>query len=108
MLTAPRNANNPANVDVLVHTTNSSNLVWTERVSNQVGALSLYLLEVCSTGHLIKHRKRLSSPCFVSLVGRIFQDYVVDPLAEGMWDNMRLLRGPFGNTDVLKVHDIRT
>lgn len=40
----------------------------------------------------------------MSLVGRISQDYVVDPLAEGMWDCMQLLRRPFGNADILKVH----
>ena len=32
------------------------------------------------------------------------QDYVVDPLAEGMWDSMPLLRGPFGDSSILKVH----
>ena len=31
------------------------------------------------------------------------QDYVVDPLAEGMWDSMSVLRAPFANSDVLKV-----
>lgn len=27
----------------------------------------------------------------------------MDPLAEGMWDCMSLLRGPFGNSKILKV-----
>ncbi|CAM9203341.1 unnamed protein product, partial [Laminaria digitata] len=37
------------------------------------------------------------------------KDYVVDPLAEGMWDSMPLLRGPFGNSGILKVgHSIRS
>lgn len=35
--------------------------------------------------------------------GCSLQDYVVDPLAEGVWDCMGLLRGPFGNSDILKV-----
>ncbi|CAM9695911.1 unnamed protein product [Ectocarpus sp. 4 AP-2014] len=38
-----------------------------------------------------------------------WKDYVVDPLAEGMWDNMGLLRAAFGNPDVLKIgHSIRS
>ncbi|CAN0449853.1 unnamed protein product, partial [Ectocarpus sp. 12 AP-2014] len=38
-----------------------------------------------------------------------WKDYVVDPLAEGMWDNMGLLRDAFGNPDVLKIgHSIRS
>jgi len=40
---------------------------------------------------------------FPSSVAAIPQDYIVDPLAEGMWDEMSLLRGPFGNSGVLKV-----
>ncbi|CAM9686329.1 unnamed protein product [Pylaiella littoralis] len=37
------------------------------------------------------------------------KDYVVDPLAEGMWDSMHLLRGPFRKADVLKIgHAIRS
>lgn len=43
--------------------------------------------------------------CCWCLFGRVFpQDYVVDPLAEGMWDSMQLLRGPFGKAEVLKVY----
>lgn len=56
------------------------------------------------TGHLVKDRDFFCSFLRVSHVGRIFQDYVVDPLAEGMWDSMHLLRGPFRKADVLKVH----
>ncbi|CAM9535790.1 unnamed protein product [Ectocarpus fasciculatus] len=38
-----------------------------------------------------------------------WKDYIVDPLAEGMWDNMGLLRDAFGNPNVLKVgHSIRS
>lgn len=42
---------------------------------------------------------------FVCLAGWIcvYQDYIVDPLAEGMWDSMSLLRAPFANPGVLKV-----
>eukprot|EP00903_Cladosiphon_okamuranus_P014299 g13281.t1 len=37
------------------------------------------------------------------------QDYIIDPLAEGMWDSMSLLRAPFANPDVLKIgHSIRS
>eukprot|EP00752_Nemacystus_decipiens_P002861 g2662.t1 len=37
------------------------------------------------------------------------KDYIVDPLAEGVWDSMSLLRAPFANPDVLKIgHSIRS
>ncbi|CAM9745019.1 unnamed protein product [Scytosiphon promiscuus] len=37
------------------------------------------------------------------------KDYIVDPLADGMWDSMPLLRSAFGEPGVLKIgHSIRS